>query len=205
MDLAEMAKKANLNAQATSSPEDKIKRLRRKVDRERKARVDAEAVIEEQSRRIHLANEELSHSNAQMELKNEELASTMTKLTSVELQRKATTITLGVAVVLFVISEFAVEPVLERRIENNAALVMSKIAILGLLLPTEIIVSRLLEAQVTNVGNINEEMYLNLLLSAYEDGVITDMERTILDSSRRQLGISKRVALDLENSVQAMS
>ena len=140
-----------------------------------------------------------------MELKNEELASTMTKLTSVELQRKATTITLGVAVVLFVISEFAVEPVLERRIENNAALVMSKIAILGLLLPTEIIVSRLLEAQVTNVGNINEEMYLNLLLSAYEDGVITDMERTILDSSRRQLGISKRVALDLENSVQAMS
>lgn len=205
MDLAEMAKKAKLNAQATSSPEEKIERLRRKVDRERKARVDAEAVIEEQSRRIHLANEELSHSNAQMELKNEELASTMTKLTSVELQRKATTITLGVAVILFVISEFAVEPVLERRIENNAALVMSKIGILGLLLPTEIIVSRLLEAQVTNVGNINEEMYLNLLLSAYEDGVITDMERTILDSSRRQLGISKRVALDLENSVQAMS
>ena len=161
-----MAKKANLNAKATSSPEDQIKRLKRKIERERKARVDAESVIEEQSRRIHLANEELSESNAQMELKNEELASAMTKLTSVELQRKATTITLGVAVVLFVISEFAVEPVLERRIENSAALVMSKIAILGLLLPTEIIVSRLLEAQVTNVDNINEEMYLNLLLSA---------------------------------------
>lgn len=198
-----MAKKANLNAKATSSPEDQIKRLKRKIERERKARVDAESVIEEQSRRIHLANEELSESNAQMELKNEELASAMTKLTSVELQRKATTITLGVAVVLFVISEFAVEPVLERRIENSAALVMSKIAILGLLLPTEIIVSRLLEAQVTNVDNINEEMYLNLLLSAYEDGVITDMERTILDSSRRQLGISKRVALELENELQS--
>ena len=198
-----MAKKANINAKATSSPEDQIKRLKRKIERERKARVDAESVIEEQSRRIHLANEELSESNAQMELKNEELASAMTKLTSVELQRKATTITLGVAVVLFVISEFAVEPVLERRIENSAALVMSKIAILGLLLPTEIIVSRLLEAQVTNVDNINEEMYLNLLLSAYEDGVITDMERTILDSSRRQLGISKRVALELENELQS--
>ncbi|RJU89268.1 MAG: hypothetical protein DWC07_06565 [Candidatus Poseidoniales archaeon] len=198
-----MAKKAKLNAKNTVSPEEKINRLKRKIERERKARATAEAVIEEQSRRIHIANEELSRSNTEMELKNEELASTMTKLTSVELQRKATTITLGVAVVLFVISEFAVEPVLEREIANSAALVMSKIAILGLLLPTEIIVSRLLERQVTNVDSINEEMYLNLLLSAYEDGIITDMERTILDSSRRQLGLSKRVAQELEAKLQA--
>lgn len=198
-----MAKKAKLNTKTASSSEEKIKRLNRKIERERKARSTAEAVIEEQSRRIHKANEELSRANTEMEQKNEELASTMTKLTSVELQRKATTITLGVAVILFVISEFAVEPVLEREIANGAALVMSKIAILGLLLPTEIIVSRLLERQVTNVDNINEEMYLNLLLSAYEDGIITDMERTILDSSRRQLGLSKRVAQELEAKLQA--
>ena len=81
---------------------------------------------------------------------------------------------------------------------------MSKIAILGLLLPTEIIVSRLLEKQVTNVGSINEEMYLNLLMSAYEDGIITDMERAILDSSRKQLGLSKKVAAELESNVRAM-
>ena len=197
-----MAKKAKLNTKTASSSEEKIKRLNRKIERERKARSTAEAVIEEQSRRIHKANEELSRANTEMELKNEELASTMTKLTSVELQRKATTITLGVAVVLFVISEFAVEPVLEREIANGAALVMSKIAILGLLLPTEIIVSRLLERQVTNVDNINEEMYLNLLLSAYEDDIITDMERAILESSRRQLGLSRRVAQDLEAKLQ---
>ncbi|MDA7491959.1 hypothetical protein N8392_00260 [Candidatus Poseidonia sp.] len=197
-----MAKKAKLNTKTASSYEEKIKRLNRKIERERKARSTAEAVIEEQSRRIHKANEELSRANTEMELKNEELASTMTKLTSVELQRKATTITLGVAVILFVISEFAVEPVLEREIANGAALVMSKIAILGLLLPTEIIVSRLLERQVTNVDNINEEMYLNLLLSAYEDDIITDMERAILESSRRQLGLSRRVAQDLEAKLQ---
>lgn len=200
-----MAKKAKLNTKTASSSEEKIKRLNRKIERERKARSTAEAVIEEQSRRIHKANEELSRANTEMELKNEELASTMTKLTSVELQRKATTITLGVAVVLFVISEFAVEPVLEREIANGAALVMSKIAILGLLLPTEIIVSRLLERQVTNVDNINEEMYLNLLLSAYEDDIITDMERAILESSRRQLGLSRRVAQDLEAKLQTNS
>ena len=197
-----MAKKAKLNTKTASSSEEKIKRLNRKIERERKARSTAEAVIEEQSRRIHKANEELSRANTEMEQKNEELASTMTNLTSVELQRKATTITLGVAVILFVISEFAVEPVLEREIANGAALVMSKIAILGLLLPTEIIVSRLLERQVTNVDNINEEMYLNLLLSAYEDDIITDMERAILESSRRQLGLSRRVAQDLEAKLQ---
>jgi hypothetical protein len=198
-----MAKRAKAKANL-STPEEKIERLERKIERERKARKDAEAVIEEQSRRIHEANEELKRSNAELESSNEDLATTMTKLTSAELQRKATAITLVVAVVLFIISEFAVEPVLERRIDSTIALVVAKIAILGLLLPTEIIVSRLLENQVTNADSINEEMYLNLLMSAYEDGIITDMERAILDSSRKQLGLSKKVAEELEANLKAM-
>ena len=198
-----MARKAKAKSSEVT-PEEKIKRLERKIERERKARVDAEAVIEEQSRRIHEANENLKLSNKDLESSNEELAKTMTQLTSAELQRKATAITLMVAVVLFIISEFAVEPVLERRVQSTYALVMGKLAILGLLLPTEIIVSRLLENQVTNADSINEEMYLNLLMSAYEDGIITDMERTILNSSRKQLGLSKKVAEDLEDKLKAM-
>jgi hypothetical protein len=198
-----MAKRAKAKANQ-STTEEKINRLERKVERERKARKDAEAVIEEQSRRIHEANEELKRSNAELESSNEDLATTMTQLTSAELQRKATAITLIVAVVLFIISEFAVEPVLERRIDSTIALVVAKVAILGLLLPTEIIVSRVLENQVTNADSINEEMYLNLLMSAYEDGIITDMERAILDSSRKQLGLSKKVAEELETNLKAM-
>jgi hypothetical protein len=198
-----MAKRAKAKANQ-STTEEKINRLERKVERERKARKDAEAVIEEQSRRIHEANEELKRSNAELESSNEDLATTMTKLTSAELQRKATAITLIVAVVLFIISEFAVEPVLERRIDSTVALVVAKVAILGLLLPIEIIVSRVLENQVTNSDSINEEMYLNLLMSAYEDGIITDMERAILDSSRKQLGLSKKVAEELETNLKAM-
>jgi len=198
-----MAKKAKAKASEVT-PEETIKRLERKIERERKARSDAEAVMEEQSRRIHQANERLKQSNIELESSNEELASTMAKLTSAELQRKATAITMVVAVVLFIVSEFAVEPVLERRIESTFALVMGKVAILGLLIPTEIVVSRLLEKQVTNTDSINEEMYLNLLMSAYEDGIITDMERTILDSSRKQLGLSRKVAEDLEAKLQSM-
>ena len=198
-----MAKRAKAKANQ-STAEEKINRLERKIERERKARKDAEAVIEEQSRRIHEANEDLKRSNAELESSNEDLAMTMTQLTSAELKRRATAITLVVAVVLFIISEFAVEPVLERRIDSTVALVVAKVAILGLLLPTEIIVSRVLENQVTNAGSINEEMYLNLLMSAYEDGIITDMERAILDSSRKQLGLSKKVAEELETNLKAM-
>lgn len=197
-----MAKLAKAKA-TQSTPEEKINRLERKIERERKARTDAEAVIEEKSLRLYQANERLKRSNSDLESSNEQLAKTMTQLTSAELQRKATAITLMVAVVLFILSEFAVEPVLERRIQSPYALAMGKIAILGLLLPTEIVVSRLLENQVTNADSINEEMYLNLLMSAYEDGIITDMERTILDSSRRQLGLSKKVAQELEAKLQA--
>jgi len=42
------------------------------------------------------------------------------------------------------------------------------------------------------------------LMSAYEDGIITDMERAILDSSRKQLGLSKKVAEELETNLKAM-
>ena len=63
--------------------------------------------------------------------------------------------------------------------------------IFATLIPVEIIGSRLAERNLTESGKINESIYRDLLLSAYEDGVITDMERNLLHSSARQLGISK--------------
>lgn len=41
-------------------------------------------------------------------------------------------------------------------------------------------------------------MFKNLLVSAYEDGIVTDMERAILQSSASQLGLSKQVAEQIE-------
>jgi hypothetical protein len=201
MDLSELAKKAGFNKK-DDSPEKKIERLNRKVARERKARVEAEKVIEEQSRRLHIANEEITRSNADLETANEELARTMTELTSIEVRRKAALITLLVAVVLFVASEFYLEPILERRI-NGYMLIVAKLGVLGLLVPTEIIVSRILENQVNEIGHVHEDMYKALLQSAYDDGIITDMERSLLNSSRKQMGISKPLAQRLENEVLA--
>jgi hypothetical protein len=201
MDLSELAKKAGFN-KTDDSPEKKIERLNRKVTRERKARVEAEKVIEEQSRRLHNANEAITKSNAELESANEELARTMTELTSIEVRRKAALITLLVAIVLFVASEFYLEPILERRI-NGYMLIIAKLGVLGLLVPTEIIVSRILENQVNEIGHVHEDMYKALLRSAYDDGIITEMERSLLNSSRKQMGISKPIAQRLENDVLA--
>lgn len=201
MDLSELAKKAGLN-RTEDSPEKKIERLNRKVARERKARVEAEKVIEEQSRRLHIVNEEITRSNADLETANEELARTMTELTSIEVRRKAALITLLVAVVLFLASEFYLEPILERQIDGYM-LILAKLGVLGLLVPTEIIVSRILENQVNEIGHVHEDMYKALLESAYDDGIITDMERSLLNSSRKQMGISKPLAQRLENEVLA--
>lgn len=201
MDLSELAKKAGLN-RTEDSPENKIERLNRKVARERKARVEAEKVIEEQSRRLHIVNEEITRSNADLETANEELARTMTELTSIEVRRKAALITLLVAVVLFLASEFYLEPILERQIDGYM-LILAKLGVLGLLVPTEIIVSRILENQVNEIGHVHEDMYKALLESAYDDGIITDMERSLLNSSRKQMGISKPLAQRLENEVLA--
>ena len=201
MDLSELAKKAGLNRTEDSS-EKKIERLERKVARERKARVEAEKVIEEQSRRLHIVNEEITRSNAELESANQELARTMTELTSIEVRRKAALITLLVAVALFLASEFYLEPILERRI-SGYMLIVAKLGVLGLLVPTEIIVSRILENQVNEIGHVHEDMYKALLQSAYDDGIITDMERSLLNSSRKQMGISKPLAQRLENEVLA--
>ena len=150
---------------------------------------------------MYLANQDILKSNSELSALNEELSATMSKLTSAELRRKSVLITFGVAMILFIVSEFAIEPILEVRISNNAVLILAKLSILGMLIPIEIITSKILESRVTEDDEINEKMYLKILEAAYEDGVVTDMERSLLKSSAKQLGVSKNRAVDLESTL----
>ena len=203
MDIFELAKQAKKNkADADDDPTAVIARLERKLEREKKARLTAEQTIEESSRRLYLANQALDDSNNQLESTVLELNDTMSKLTSAEVKRQATTATLVVALVLFIISEFAIEPELEKSIENTLLLQISKIGIFSLLIPFEIIASRVIESGLTESGEINRMMYRKLLESAYDDGIITDMERNILNSSAAQYGLSPQMASDLESEVK---
>jgi len=193
-----------LNKKSTEG-EDKdtiIQRLERKVEREKKARITAEQTIEESSRRLYLSNEALNSANKQLENTVLELNDTMAKLTSAEVRSQATKATLVVALILFIISEFAIEPELEATIENTLFLQVAKIAIFSLLIPFEIIASRVIESGLTESDEINIKMYRTLLESAYDDGIITDMERTILTSSASQLGLSPQKAAAIEEQVK---
>ena len=203
MDIFELAKQAKKNkGAADGDPTAVIARLERKLEREKKARLTAEQTIEESSRRLYLANQALDDSNNQLESTVLELNDTMSKLTSAEVKRQATTATLVVALVLFIISEFAIEPELEKSIENTLVLQISKIGIFSLLIPFEIIASRVIESGLTESGEINRMMYRKILESAYDDGIITDMERNILNSSAAQYGLSPQKASDLESEVK---
>ena len=203
MDIFELAKQAKKNkGAADDDPTAVIARLERKLEREKKARLTAERTIEESSRRLYLTNQALDESNNQLESTVLELNDTMSKLTSAEVKRQATTATLVVALVLFIISEFAIEPELEKSIENTLVLQISKVGIFSLLIPFEIIASRVIESGLTESGEINRMMYRKLLESAYDDGIITEMERNILNSSAAQYGLSPQMASDLESEVK---
>lgn len=204
MDIFELAKKAKKRETDQDNNEElkkRIGRLERKVSREKLALIEAEKTIEETSRNLYLANQDILKSNSELSALNEELSATMSKLTSAELRRKSVLITFGVAMILFIVSEFAIEPILEVRISNNAVLIFAKLSILGMLIPIEIITSKILESRVTEDDEINEKMYLKILEAAYEDGVVTDMERSLLKSSAKQLGVSKNRAVDLESTL----
>lgn len=200
-ELAKKAKKREIDEDNNEELKKRIGRLERKVSREKLALLEAEKTIEETSRNLYLANQDILKSNSELSALNEELSATMSKLTSAELRRKSVLITFGVAMILFIVSEFAIEPILEVRISNNAVLILAKLSILGMLIPIEIITSKILESRVTEDDEINEKMYLKILEAAYEDGVVTDMERSLLKSSAKQLGVSKNRAVDLESTL----
>ena len=204
MDIFELAKKAKSKTKEDESPEEIINRLERKVERERLARVEAENTIEESSRRLYLSNKSLDEANANLESTILELNDTMMRLTSAEVKRKATFVTLILAIVLFVVSEFAIEPKLESMFSKEWVVVFAKISIFALLIPIEILSTTVIERNLSKSSDLNENMYKKLLVSAYEDGIITDMERSLLKSSAKQLGIHTSKALELEEEVREM-
>ena len=199
MDIRELAKLAKKKkTPQPSSNEDKIKRLQRSLERERQARRDAEKTIEESSRRLYLANLESEKLNLELESTLSELSDTVANLTSAEARRKATILTLITATVLFFGTEFFIEPILERQLTSTVQLILAKGCIFAILIPVEIIATKLIEKNITSVGELNEKLYNDLLISAYDDGVITGMERKLLHSSAKQLGISRSAAVRLE-------
>ena len=199
MDFKELAKIGAAQKKASiSTPEEQIERLKKTVAREKAARQQAEKTIEESSRRLYLANQEAAALNKELESTLQDLNETLGALTSARAKRIATFVTLALATVLLFVTECALEPILESKIESGFFLIVAKGLIFATLIPIEIIGSRIAERNLTESGKINESIYRDLLISAYEDGIITDMERNLLKSSARQLGINNTRANNIE-------
>jgi len=181
---------------------DEIQVLQRTVEKERLARQEAERIFKKSYDELDAANKALDKSNSKLQETILELNDTMIRLTSHEVKSVATKVTVVVAMMLFVISEFSIEPVLEESVENVALLQLAKLAIFSLLIPLEIIASRIIEADMVNSDVINQNMYERLLYSAYDDGIITELERTLLTSSATELGITPEKAMELEKGVR---
>ena len=140
--------------------------------------------------------------NKELESTLQDLNETLGALTSAKAKRVAASITLVIAAALFFLTEFVFEPILEEHITSRFRLIVAKGLIFGTLIPVEIIGSRIAERKLTESGNINESIYRDLLASAYDDGIITDMERNLLKSSARQLGINATTAKRIEHEVK---
>ena len=181
---------------------DEIQVLQRTVEKERLARQEAERTFKKSYDELDAANKALDKSNSKLQETILELNDTMIRLTSHEVKSVATKVTVVVAMMLFIISEFTIEPVLEESVENVALLQLAKLAIFSLLIPLEIIASRIIEADMVNSDVINQNMYERLLYSAYDDGIITELERTLLTSSATELGITPEKAMELEKGVR---
>lgn len=202
MDFKELARLAAAKKGSASTPEEKIQLLERKVAREKAARIEAEKTIEESSRRLYLANQEAAALNKELESTLQDLNETLGALTSAKAKRVAASITLVIAAALFFVTEFVFEPILEEHITSRFRLIVAKGLIFGTLIPVEILGTRIAERKLTESGNINESIYRDLLASAYDDGIITDMERNLLNSSARQLGINATTAKLIEQEVK---
>ena len=92
---------------------DEVQVLQRTVEKERMARQEAERTFKKSYEELNAANKELDKSNSKLQETILELNDTMVRLTSHEVKSVATKVTVVVAMVLFIISEFTLEPVLE--------------------------------------------------------------------------------------------
>ena len=136
MDFKELAKIAAANKKSsTSTPEEQIERLKKSVAREKEARKQAEKTIEESSRRLYLANQEAAALNKELESTLQDLNETLGALTSAKAKRIASFVTLVLATFLFFVTEFALEPILEEKIDSGLTLIVAKGMIFATLIP----------------------------------------------------------------------
>lgn len=96
----------------------------------------------------HLKNVDLKNANDKILEQNIALQDTIDELTKTKISRKAITLTLLLAIVLFLISEGFIDPIIERYSESLIYSMLGKLAIALMLKPVEGLIERILLSRV---------------------------------------------------------
>jgi len=103
--------------------------------------------LEKTNQKLQEQSEEIKTINNELEARNQLLEQTISELTKTKISKKATTIVLIAAVVLFIVSEGVLEPFIEMHTESFILGFLAKGTIALLLRPIDYLVERYLMAR----------------------------------------------------------
>ncbi|MEM7551870.1 MAG: hypothetical protein AAF363_19470 [Bacteroidota bacterium] len=103
--------------------------------------------LDKANKKLITQSEEIQEMNDALIEKNKKLEDTMSAMVRATIGRKASTIVLVIAIILFIISEIIIEPVIENNTDNEYIGYIGKGAIALLLKPIDVIVERYLIRQ----------------------------------------------------------
>ena len=171
--------------------------IQRRYNRALKAREQAEAVIEESARKLYLAQEETkkaleseTKAKAEVEAILLDLNKAIAEANNSEQRRRALMITGITGIVLYLFTEFSLEPFVEAAVGNGIELILAKVFLLFILIPFQMVTEKFMIKQTHSDGDgIREHMFREILSVVIDDGVVDEKERNLIETFRRHNGL----------------
>lgn len=111
------------------------------------------AKLNEANEKLKKQSDEINKINDDLKVNNQLLQDTIDQLVKAKVGRKASSIVLLIAIVLFIISEGVLEPIVEERVGNTSIGFIFKLGIAVLLKPIDVLVERYMMRKALNRRN----------------------------------------------------
>lgn len=111
--------------------------------------------LNEANEKLKKQSDEINKINDDLKVNNQLLQDTIDQLVKAKVGRKASSIVLLIAILLFIISEGVLEPIVEERVGNTSIGFLFKLGIAVLLKPIDVLVERYMMRKALNRRNEN--------------------------------------------------
>ncbi|WMN11143.1 hypothetical protein QYS49_37360 [Marivirga salinae] len=111
------------------------------------------AKLNEANEKLKKQSDEINKINDDLKVNNQLLQDTIDQLVKAKVGRKASSIVLLIAIILFIISEGVLEPIVEERVGNTSIGFIFKLGIAVLLKPIDVLVERYMMRRALNKRN----------------------------------------------------